>query len=130
MYDDCDMPEFYDESEHIARKHHRCAECNTAIRPGEKYLTCRGKWHGEFQVFKQHLICLKACLEGRNYMQDQCVPFGSLLEWYGEYEASERKELWPKELRSAMAKVLWHRRRNIICGERTERRPSYVGQAI
>ena len=113
-WDECDMPEFYDESWHVARKHHMCAECHTVIRPGERYLACRGKWGGDFSVFKQHEECLAACIAARNYMKDQCVPFGGLIEWYhdGEYVKDE----WPKELRDALAKVLWRRKRNLICG--------------
>lgn len=113
-WDDCEMPEFYEDSWHVARKSHLCDECYTRIKPGEKYLTCRGKWDGEFQVFKQHEECLAACLAARHWMKDQCVPFGGLLEWYGEW--GHEKRHWPKKLRSALAKVLLRRRREFVCG--------------
>lgn len=116
-YDYCDYegPEFYDESWHVARKPHMCAECSTVIRPGTKYLKCCGKWDGDFDVFKQHEECLAACLAARSWMNNNCVPFGGLIEWYEEWGHDTRKE-WPKKLRDAMAKVFIKRRRNLICG--------------
>lgn len=116
-YDDCDYEpmHFYDESWHVARKGHMCSECHTVIRPGEKYLYCRGKWGSDFSVFKQHEECLAACVSVRK-IEGSCVPFGGLMEWYeDDYDPSYKRE-WPKSVRSAIAKVLMRRRRNVICG--------------
>lgn len=115
-WDYCEMPEFYSESYQVAKKMHRCAECRTAINPGERYIACRGKWDGEFQVFKQHEVCLEACLAAREYMSDECVPFGGLMEWYREDPQS--KKHWTPRLRKAMAGVLWKRRSNPTYGEK------------
>jgi hypothetical protein len=115
-YDDCEPAEFYSESYHVARKPHCCAECGTAIMPGERYIACRGKWDGDFDVFKQHLECLHACVAVRKYQDNQCIPFGGLLEWYETCYHAKRK--WPRDLRSAMAAVLRRRRASIICSGR------------
>lgn len=54
---DCDPPDFYSEYFRTARKQHTCCECSVAILPGDEYVACAGKWDGDMQVFKQHLVC-------------------------------------------------------------------------
>lgn len=54
---DCEIPEFYTETRHVARKQHKCCECRKHIEPGEPYMACRGKWDGEMNCYKQHLPC-------------------------------------------------------------------------
>ena len=53
--------ECYTESFPIARKEHRCDDCWTTIKPGEKYFRFSGKWDGnDFDSVKQCLTCKDA----------------------------------------------------------------------
>lgn len=66
---DGETSEFFAESEPIARKLHRCSECDKAINKGEKYQRCSGKSEGEFWTFNTCLLCAEirkvfSCGEG------------------------------------------------------------------
>jgi len=56
-YCDYDPPEFYNKSEHTARKAHKCKECGKAIQPGQRYEYVRGKWDGCMDFFKTCARC-------------------------------------------------------------------------
>jgi hypothetical protein len=77
----CEIPEFFSESQQVARKEHVCCECDGVIHIGEWYLNCRGKWDGEIGVYKQHMLCAFACIAIRDYQDGECIPFGYLREW-------------------------------------------------
>jgi hypothetical protein len=71
-FSDYEMPAFYKEARHIARKVHHCDECNCAcILPGEKYLTVSGLWEGHFKVYK---TC-GACLDMKAYVESKVACF-------------------------------------------------------
>jgi len=56
----CDFdsePEFFKISIRLARNSHRCTECKRIIKSGEKYHYIRGKWDGDFSVYKRCFEC-------------------------------------------------------------------------
>lgn len=52
-----DVPEFATEKIVVARKTHKCCECNEMILPGQKYEKVNGKWDGQFSTFKTCITC-------------------------------------------------------------------------
>lgn len=54
---DCEVPDFYNETQPIARKAHRCCECRGVIRIGEKYARCVGGYDGSVFSEAQHVAC-------------------------------------------------------------------------
>lgn len=103
------IPEFYDHSEPVARKQHYCVECSAPILEGEKHFFYSGKWDGNIEDGRQHLLCLAACLLIRDEFNGECIPFGELWEWWGEnrYQCGPPKERNPKwkRLRDLLAKI-------------------------
>lgn len=74
---DCEMPEFFDSREPLARKQHKCDECMGPIEVGARYFYASGKWGGDFQTFK---VCLP-CQEMRKRLEDDCcVGFGGIID--------------------------------------------------
>lgn len=55
------MWEFYRQSDQVARKNHKCYECNHSIKKDEKYHKSVGKFDGDFFVRKSHLDCNSLC---------------------------------------------------------------------
>jgi hypothetical protein len=114
---DCDVPVFYRHSEPVAAKEHKCCECRAPILKGEKHFMCVGKWEGPPERFRQHLLCMEACMLIRDNFGGDCIAFGGLKEefheirtdgWYPERD--RYKPAW-KRLRSLMAKILWKERK-------------------
>lgn len=60
------MMEFYTESEHKARKPHKCDVCDKTIYPGSEYVRQTGKYDGDFFTRAWH----KDCSEVMNYYFD------------------------------------------------------------
>lgn len=104
MYCDLDGPEMYSAVDRVARKEHKCCECNAPIRKGEKYVECSGRWDGKFDVFRQHDLCCRACMFIRD-LEGECLPFGEMMEWYHECYRADKKRM-PKELRTMFAGIL------------------------
>lgn len=121
---ECELPTFYDYSEPIARKRHRCCECNAPILKGEKHFRGTGKWDGHIQTHRQHLLCMETCMLIRDEFNGfECIAFGDLKEWWDEYRTNikyarrdiarnglrpgwlDKEEL--KKLRSMMARIFW-----------------------
>lgn len=50
-------PSFHQVTLPIARKEHRCYECNRVIARGERYEKAVGCWDGRFDVFKTCILC-------------------------------------------------------------------------
>ena len=80
----CEIPDFYSESCHIARKPHRCCECRKPIEAGEKYVACAFKFDGRMFYEKQHVRCYHFARwvnwgepNARNHL-DSCVEFGEI----------------------------------------------------
>ena len=87
---ECIIPEFYKHWEPTARKVHRCVECGTAILKGEKHFQYVVKWEGDISGGRQHLLCMEACMLIRDEIEDECILFGGLFEWYGEHDLQMR----------------------------------------
>jgi len=70
----------------IARKEHKCCECQLIIAPGDKYQIVKGCWEGKWEQYKTCSPCadlreeiLKGCWD------KEWPPFGDLGEWAREY---------------------------------------------
>jgi len=101
---DCELPSYYVWKEPVARKPHKCCECDAPILPGEKYLQVNCAWDGEPYVYRQHLLCAEACeLVRDSGMNDgECVYYGGLWEFWSE----SRGKWWPENQRDCRRK-LW-----------------------
>jgi hypothetical protein len=120
----CEFPEFYSESLPKAKKPHRCCECAAPIEVGEKHLYYRGKWDGEFDTGRQHMLCREVCMElnrpGREKYGECEIPFGGLWEYWQCHGWSDhewlRKHLKPEEseaafkMRRKIAQIKWRQR--------------------
>jgi hypothetical protein len=118
MSDYCELAEFYECRELVARKDHTCCECHSPIATGEKHLYAVGKWAGDFDYFRQHLICGEACMLIRDkFNGGDCIPFGALFdefhEFRGDYAEEQHREAW-QMLRNLMAKIKWRKRQERI----------------
>lgn len=110
---ECELPQFYEAKEVIARKNHKCIECKSLINRNEKYLKCTGKWSLGIETYKQHLLCWKACEMVRdNFNGTECIGFGELFEWLNEYDSLKYKktESDVKEFRTIIAKIIKRQR--------------------
>lgn len=85
MYECNVIPTFYLTEEREARKQYRCCECHAAIEKGEVHLYIAGRWSSGFETFRQHLACQHCCEYIRDHLEDECIPFGELLNWWKEY---------------------------------------------
>jgi hypothetical protein len=77
-YCDYTSPEFYCREMPVARKEHRCYECGSIIRQGEKYERVCAKWDGEVGTTK---TC-PDCIAIRSALMDMdcfCWSHGGLL---------------------------------------------------
>lgn len=111
-YDYCEFPEFFSAQWPVAKKKHKCCECDQPIHPGEKYGRFTGKWDGDLGSFKQHLDCEKACVFIRDkFQQGECIPFGTLFEFYDEDDQLSKKYEDSLEFRKIMARILWRKRK-------------------
>ena len=52
-----EMPSAFNETWRTARKEHRCCECRSTIRAGERYRYVSGVWDGQGRSFKQCADC-------------------------------------------------------------------------
>lgn len=80
-----DGPDFWVDTQRIARKNHICCECLSPIEPGEKYHIFTGKWDGKINSYK---YC-EFCHDVYNVIQyhiDGCICLGSLWEVAVDYE--------------------------------------------
>jgi hypothetical protein len=55
--DDGEFGTLLEDSFRVARKEHKCCECNRDIKIGEEYEYIHGLWDGEFNTFKTCLGC-------------------------------------------------------------------------
>lgn len=111
----CELPIFYDHAEPVARKRHRCEECSAPILKGEKHFKGCGKWDFGAATYRQHLLCMEACMMIRDRFNDgECVGFGCLKEEFSElptwHKERSRRDHVLLKLRSLMAKILWRER--------------------
>lgn len=54
---DYENPAFFREETPVARKAHKCCECDGEIKPGQKYHKAVGFWDGEFQTWCTCWLC-------------------------------------------------------------------------
>lgn len=87
------MSDFYRETEHVARKAHKCAESGphacrrtAEIKPGTRYVRCFGVSDG--RAFTERLCLRCARLYGKvwerwgeDHHRDDMPTFGNLREW-------------------------------------------------
>ena len=110
---ECELPRFYDWSEPVAKKKHRCCECNAPIVKGEKHFRATGKWQWGVETHRQHLVCLEACMLIRDELNGgECIGFGCLKEEFGEIRQEIDRDKEPmKKLRQLMAVILVRERK-------------------
>ena len=106
----CDVEaDFYEWTEPVARKQHKCVECSAPILRGEKHFVGSGKWDGSFSVHRQHMLCMEACILIRDRMNGgECIPFGAMWEWHCEMKWQyDRKRPHPEwnRLRKMLADI-------------------------
>jgi hypothetical protein len=67
------------DTQHTARKQHRCEECGRTIKPGDRYGTFTGLYEGDFFMVKHCLRCTKA----RHWLGKRGHGWegGQILEW-------------------------------------------------
>jgi len=78
---DC-SPEFFQQTERVARKSHKCYECKQEFGPGGRYMYVAGVWDGDFQTFKTcpNCLALLRALEKKYHFR---YDFGMLVEEAG-----------------------------------------------
>lgn len=80
---DTEGPEFEKSTHHVAKKSHKCCECNRQINTGESYERVAGKWDGEFREFKTCEQCED--LRDSLYVMGFCSAFGEVRADHREY---------------------------------------------
>jgi hypothetical protein len=55
--DEGESPSCYTDKRRVARKEHKCCECNALIKKGETYRYFSGIWDGEAMDFKTCMAC-------------------------------------------------------------------------
>lgn len=90
MFEDCDPTDVCATSEHTARKHYRCSECEMVIHPGERYERAFTVNSGEKP--RIYFMC-QACFPVRDWLLVECngYVFGKILDditqhWYDDSE--------------------------------------------
>jgi hypothetical protein len=89
LNDDCESNEFYDSRWPVARKEHKCIECDSTINKGEKYQYCVGKSDG-------YLWTAKICKSCSQIGKDFCCgswPIGELYSIIAEVNGFKPGEL-------------------------------------
>ncbi len=86
MSGDCEIAQYYKWKERTARKDHACCECSALIKAGEKYLQVNACWDNRPDVYRQHLLCARACelVRDTGMNDDECVYYGGLFEWWDQ----------------------------------------------
>ncbi len=101
---ECEMPQYYAWTEPIARKEHKCCECDAPILKGEKHLCVNVCWEYRPERYRQHILCAEACMLVRDsgMNDDECLYFGGLSEFWSDSRSERwqgrqleaRKNLW------------------------------------
>ncbi len=78
-YCDYEMPDFFNEALHKARKAHMCDECLCDIKIGETYKRSSGKWDGRVDSYKQCQKCLGLIEYMKAHIKCFCWAFGQLI---------------------------------------------------
>lgn len=114
---ECDLedgPKVYSWTEPVARKDHKCCECHALIRNGQKYFKAKGCWDGVWSTFRQHLLCMDACMYARDKLNTgECIGFGTLFEYYKDCKdwlTRTKKDEKVRIFRTMLAIILKRRR--------------------
>jgi len=105
-YCDYNGPEFYNKTNPVARKSHRCSECGSVINVDEEYERVTGMWDGYIDTFK---TC-SDCVEVRNALSEMecfCWSHGSLSE--DVYNQMHEASFTPGERFSYLRVIAHHR---------------------
>lgn len=108
-YCDYDAPEFYHKETPTAKKEHKCGECGSTIKVGERYERVYGKWDGDISTFK---TC-SDCVEVRDTLSEMpcfCWSHGGLSEDVGNQFAYA--SFTPGERFAYLRVVAAHRKRH------------------
>lgn len=111
---ECEVATVYKTSEPVARKDYDCCECSAPILKGEKHFHGSGIWSYGFASYRQHLLCMRACMLIRDEHNDrECIGFGELFEWVGENRRrlDEREYESVRHLRDVLAAIEWRKRK-------------------
>ena len=57
------MSDFYNKSNHKAKKDHKCSLCLTKITKGDEYIKVAQVFNGDFTTDKYHLLCYEYTTE-------------------------------------------------------------------
>jgi hypothetical protein len=84
------MSDFYIETEHKARKQHKCFWCRRIVEVGEKYIKGFGVWQGDVQNRKECLKChslinvMSGDKDYRDYVYSDGFDDETLMEFHQE----------------------------------------------
>jgi len=115
---ECVIADFFDYTEPVAKKAHRCCECFAPILKGEKHFKGWGRWEFGAATYRQHLLCMEACMLIRdNFNGGDCIAFGALKEEFSEMRwqydrARDKHKPWWVKLRKLMAQIRWRERKS------------------
>lgn len=76
--DNYDPPAFYAASVVRARKQHKCCECRTEIKIGEKHEKATGKWEGKIATYRTCLKCKELWQRVSSEVPDICMAHSAL----------------------------------------------------
>lgn len=87
----CELPQAYSHETPVARKEHRCCECQGLIQPGERYHRHWGVWNGEAATYKVCEDCeaLRSRVDKDEVHLDEKTAFGML--WQSALESHDRE---------------------------------------
>lgn len=71
-------PSFLVQSTPVARLVHECDECFRPIMRGEKHVATSGRWDGNVETYRAHVLC--DLLAQRITVEGGCRMFGELIE--------------------------------------------------
>lgn len=82
MHCSCDYesPAVYQATTPVARKAHRCYECGSEIKPGERYERVWGVWEGEPGTYKTCARCLDLREWVTAHVPCTCWEHGNIIE--------------------------------------------------
>ena len=125
MSGDCEIAQYYNWKERVARKEHECCECDAKIIPGEKYLQVNACWEHRPDTYRQHLLCARACeyVRDSGINDDECLYYGGLKEWWGEWVGGMNN----RDAEEAQRATVWRFMLQITRRERRQRGPIAAG---
>lgn len=105
---DCELPEYYECKERVARKPHKCCECSAPIKIKEKHLVVSTCYEGRPGRYRQHALCQQACefVRDQGINDDECLYFGGLQEFYGGWIKDGSSNSEPIEIRRTLWRMM------------------------